>query len=56
MATFEDIVGEPEKYGNIPLRTKFYTAADIDFILKKKLDVCQSFQLQMRTISEQYYF
>lgn len=37
MATFEDIVGEPEKYGNIPLRTKFYTAADIDFILKKKV-------------------
>lgn len=37
MAIFEDIVGAPEKYGNIPLCTKSYTAADIDFILKKKV-------------------
>ena len=37
MAIFEDIVGEPEKYGNIPLCIKSYTAADIDFLLKKKV-------------------
>ena len=37
MATFEDVVGEPEDYGAIPARTKSYTAADVDFLLKKKI-------------------
>lgn len=37
MAIFEDVVGESEDYGAIPAHTKFFTAADTDFLLKKKV-------------------
>ena len=37
MAVFEDVIGESEDYGAIPARTKSYTAADVDFLLKKKI-------------------
>lgn len=37
MAIFEDVVGESEDYGAIPALTKFFTAADTDFLLKKKV-------------------
>jgi len=37
MEIFEDVVGESEESGAIPARTKSYTAADIDFLLKKKV-------------------
>ena len=38
MTIFEDVVGESEENGTIPACTKSYTAADIDFLLKKKVE------------------